>query len=129
MKRAKTGGTFAFGVVLGLAGATLDFYSGYQLTTQSGMMGSGQSWGVGLFLLGVVLAVTALVSLSPGSLRMKDLGALMVVYGVVMLFIGALMYLGYTATMEGATFSGVGMLAVGLLMVVNGALMSRSPTV
>ena len=72
MKRAKTGGTFAFGVVLGLAGATLDFYSGYQLTTQSGMMGSGQSWGVGLFLLGVVLAVTALVSLSPGSLRMKD---------------------------------------------------------
>lgn len=129
MKRAKTGGTFAFGVVLGLAGATLDFYSGYQLTTQSGMMGSGQSWGVGLFLLGVVLAVTALVSLSPGSLRMKDLGALMVVYGVVMLFIGALMYLGYTATMEGATFSGVGMLAVGLLMVVNGALMSRSPMV
>ena len=53
----------------------------------------------------------------------------MVVYGVVMLFIGALMYLGYTATMEGATFSGVGMLAVGLLMVVNGALMSRSPMV
>lgn len=126
MKQDRAGGKLVAGFVLGLAGAVLDFYSGYQLTTQPGMMGAAQVWGIGVLLLGTVLAVTTLASLPGGSRRMKDFGGLMVVFGFAMLFIGVAMYLGYTSMMQAAVPSGVGMMVVGALMVANGTLMSRS---
>ena len=126
-RQAKAGSTFIVGVFLGFAGAALDFYSGYQLLAQPGMAGVAQSWGVGILLLGVALAVTTLASLPDGFHRMKDVGGLMVVYGAAMLFVGASMYLGYTSMMQAAVPSAAGMLALGVLMVANGALMLRSP--
>jgi hypothetical protein len=130
-------GLTAFGLILGLAGALLDFYMGYSLVSQSGMpaytmgassqaYGPGLVWGVGLIGLGVVLIVTAAATVFPGvALRMSDFGALMIVYGVVMLFVGAVMLLGVTPMMQGSLSSGAEMLVVGTLMLANGGLMRR----
>jgi len=128
------------GVILGFAGALLDFYSGYLLLTNSGMGASdmgidtliaqnnsiGLVWGVGVVALGVVLAVTALASLSPAKTRMKDLGALMVVYGLAMLFVGGSMDAGITSMAQGALFPALGMLGIGALMIANGTMMLRT---
>jgi hypothetical protein len=123
------------GVLVGFAGAALDFYSGYLLLAQSpgsGEMGVLESnwaaliWGVGVGALGVVLAVTsAALVFGSGQRRMKDFGALMIVYGLAMLFIGGAMYSGVASQMVGNVVPGIGMLAVGVLMVANGALMLR----
>lgn len=125
-ERAGAGGAFVFGVVLGFVGSALDFYSGYTLAAQPGMMMAAQDWGFGIILLGVLLTVTTLASLLGGP-RRRYFGALMVAFGVAMLFVGISMYSGYTPMMQGAMLSGVGMVVVGALMAVNGALMSRSP--
>lgn len=128
--------TGLFGMVFGLAGALLDFYSGYLLLTHTGMdepsMGvitansaSGSVWGVGVVALGVVLAVTAFVTLLSMATRMRDLGALMLVYGAAMLFIGASMYAGITSMAQGAIFPASGMFLVGALMLANGVMMRR----
>lgn len=127
------GVTRLFGVFLGLAGALLDFYSGYLFLTPSVMGGpiggtaANLAWGVGVSVLGVVLLVTAVASARPlGRLRMKTFGEMMALLGIMMLLIGASMYFGATPMMTGATLSGIGMLAVGTLMLANGSLMSRS---
>jgi predicted tellurium resistance membrane protein TerC len=126
------------GVALGFAGALLDFYSGYLLLSQpsgSSEMGMGTMlasswapliWGTGIVFLGIVLAITSL-ALVFGSLsrRMRDFGALMVVYGLAMLFIGSSMYAGVTSLMGGNLAPAIGMLVVGILMVANGVLMWR----
>ena len=131
------GGVWLFGIILGLAGALLDFYSGYTLLAVPAMgvneMGVTQGtpgvvWGFGVVALGVVLLVTTLASIaSRGARRMGDFGALMTVYGAVMLFVGSFMLLGFTQMMTGAAPTGAGMIAVGVLMGANGVLMRRSP--
>ena len=137
MQSGSMGSVGAFGAILGFAGALLDFYSGYLLlagsnmrTTEMGMVtqggGPGVAWGIGISALGIVLAATAVASiLRLGAGRMADFGALMVVYGIVMLFIGASMYAGVTSMTQGAPFPALGMLVVGALMVANGAAMRR----
>ena len=125
------------GVVLGLAGGLLDFYSGYQIVVQNPMtyvMGhpasyssTGMVWGAGLVALGVVLVATSLAALSPRGVRMmKEFGELMIVYGVAMLFVAASMYYGVAPMMGGALASAIAMAAVGLLMLGNGFQMARS---
>lgn len=136
----RLGSAGLFGVFLGLAGALLDFYSGYQILTASAMMTnemgmtvtqytpSGLAWGVGLSALGVMLLVTAIATVtSLGMRHMKSIGALMILYGVIMLVIGVSMYSEVAPMMGGAALSGPGMLVVGALMVVNGAVMRRPP--
>ena len=134
LSRGRLGSVGLFGVFLGLAGAILDFYSGYQILSQPvipGGIGMGQNaytlgWGIGILALGAVLLVTAAASAtSSGVHRMKTFGATMALYGIVMLFIGVSMYSGASPMMAGTALSGLGMLAVGALMVVNGAVMSR----
>lgn len=125
-----------FGIGLGIVGAILDFYSGYQIAAQSmstssdmamGSTTPGIVWGIGILSLGGVLLGTAVGSaVLPWAAKMKDLGALMVVYGLAMLFIGVSMYLGFTSMMNGALFPAIGMLLVGTLMIANGAFMRRS---
>lgn len=119
-------------MVLGLIGAALDFYAGFLLFSQSMSPSNDMAmndsaalaWGGGITAIGVVLAVTSVASLASGRSRnMKDLGALMLVYGSVMLFIGASMYLGLTSMTAGALLPALGMLVVGALMVLNGAAM------
>lgn len=126
-----------FGIVIGFAGALLDFYSGYLLLAQSsgtGEMGAmtvsnwaALIWGVGIIALGIVLAVTsAALVFGSGPNRMKDFGALMVVYGLVMLFIGGSMLLGFTSMNGGVFLPGAAMLMVGVMMIANGALMRQT---
>jgi hypothetical protein len=131
--------TRALGVILGFAGALLDFYSGYLLLTNTGMAASGMGtgtldstglvWGTGIVALGVVLAITAAASLSSMQARMKDLGALMAVYGLVMLFVGGSMAAGLTSMAQGAIIPALGMLGIGMLMIANGAMMFRPRTI
>ncbi|HEY6282721.1 MAG TPA: hypothetical protein VIW22_02225 [Nitrososphaerales archaeon] len=126
-----------FGVFLAVAGSILDFYSGYQILSQSttNVMGmvvmqytsSGLVWGVGVILLGAALIITAPAVVSSfGMRRMRTFGTLMVAYGIIMLFVGISMYRGVTPMMQGITLSGLGMLVVGPLMVFNGVMMWRS---
>jgi hypothetical protein len=132
--RNHLGSVGLLGVFLGLAGALLDFYSGFQILSQPvipggmGMLQNGYTlaWGVGILALGAVLLVTAAASAtSSGMHQMKTFGAIMALYGILMLFVGVSMYSGASPMIAGTAFSGLGMLAVGGLMVVNGAVMSR----
>jgi len=128
-----------FGACLGIAGALLDFYSGSSFLSMSmsstTMMGvttthynaAAQAWGTFLVILGIVLALTAVLSItSLGMMRMPLFGALMMGYGVVMLSIGGLMFSGFTPMMQDQTstlISSFGMFGVGALMLVNGSVM------
>ena len=126
------------GIILGSVGALLDFYSGYLLISgpgmQAAMTGAAQSnavgliWGVGVSSLGVVVAASTIAVALPAWAHLRrDLGALMAVYGAAMLFFGGAMYLGATPMMQGGLLSGLGMLAVGALMLINSVSMRRSP--
>jgi hypothetical protein len=131
--------TMLVGVVLGFAGAALDFISGYSVGSQSMMsvddMGikstvyntSALGWGIGISVLGVALVITAILSLTRlGSARMGSFGLLMIVFGAIMFVIGGSMYLGIVPMMAYSDLSSAGMFTVGALMVVNGRLMSRT---
>lgn len=128
----------AIGVVLGVTGAMLDFVSGYLILTHSmtsiNEMGTimtsysyaGAAWSVCLIGLGTLLLVTSIVSISgTGLTRMALFGALMVVYGIVMVFMGGAMYLRLTPMMDGYLLSSIGMFIVGALMIINGGIMRR----
>jgi hypothetical protein len=132
----KKPGTMALvALALGLAGAALDFYSSYEImsypaTTMgmaSGVAVSGTIWVAGLTALGVLLVATAVASLSSfGASRMALFGGMMVVYGVVMLLVGATMGAGMSPAMQTSSFTGLGMLMVGAAMVANGSMMLKS---
>lgn len=130
--------TTLLGSVLGLVGAGIDFISGYLILANSMVttnnMGVSMTafspgavaWGIGLVSLGVVLVLSALALVSSiGMNRMGPFGALMIVYGVVMLFIGSAMYAGFGFMMNGSVVSGLAMLVVGTLMIINGVFMRR----
>ncbi len=102
------------GLVFAIAGAALDFASGYFVLSDSMMstnkMGamidayttSGIVWGIRLFALGVLLLVTAPVTLtSPGVGHIGIFGVLMIVYGIIMLLVGSAMSLRVTPMMNG----------------------------
>jgi len=127
------------GLILGFAGAVLDFSSGYLIFVQSkittntmGVSVTGYNsfavvWGVGLFALGGLLIITTVASVSSfGNMRMQFFGILMVVYGVVMLLTGELMYSQIAPMMIGSFLSSSAMFVVGFLMILNGVLMVRN---
>jgi hypothetical protein len=124
------------GFALGVVGAILDFYSGYLVLGQSstndmGMVvvqsSSALAWGVGLFILGALLAITAFASVTSLGVRIgKSFGALMAVYGIIMLAIGGFMYSGFAAMMGGALVPSLGMISIGALMVLEGLVMRKA---
>ena len=125
----RPGSAALFGLLLGFAGALLDFYSGYLLLAQQGMSSAPEVWGAGILCLGAVLAVTALASVYPPWMgMMAEFGSLMIVYGLVMLFIGGSMLSGFISMMQGGTLSGIGMIVVGAFMLANGGWMRRAPS-
>lgn len=129
-----------FGFVLGLVGASLDLYSGYQLMSEpaqnfmsipnAGMLtvqyiGSGFPLGVGIATLGVLVFASAVASISTlGAAHMRVFGALMIVYGLFMLLTGSSMG-GMASAMGPGSLLGFGMLLVGGLMAINGFMMLR----
>ena len=134
-------GTNLTGFVLAIVGALLDFASAYLILSgsvtmvQNGMgMNSVQVmsdsaiiWGVGIFVFGVVLIITAYLSISNyGRIRMRTVGGLMLAYGVIMFLIGGSMFSGITPMMQGSVLSSIGMFIVGVLMIMNGILMQKT---
>ncbi len=126
------------GLILGLVGALVDFVSGYFFLSQSmvvtndmGMVVSNYNqyaveWSAVLFAIGALLVITSLFGLSSiGMGKMKVLGGLMILYGIIMFFIGLVMYSGMTPMMDGSLYSSIAMFVVGVLMILNGALMSK----
>ena len=112
------------GVLLSFVGAALDVASGYTLTSMTAdpMTGGGPSTASMVFLygLGTALAVAGLAMVLPGaSGRMRLLGLVMEVFGVVMALTST-----FVPGMNGALSDG--MLIVGALMILNGALMQRT---
>lgn len=128
-----------FGLVIGIAGALLDFYSGsYFLSrsiTQTTMMGVATTryseiaeiWGIFALSLGLIVLITSLLNATPFSMgKMSIFGGLMIAYGIAMIVLGALMYSGVTPMMQEQTVtlaSSLGMFVVGALMLLNGSLM------
>jgi hypothetical protein len=124
-------------------GASLDFYSGYQLimgsaqnsTLASGTgsqaiqpVASGLLWGGGVAALGALVAASSVASvLASGAVHMRVFGALMVVYGLFMVLVGFTMG-GLASAMGPESMSGFGMLLVGGLMAINGFMMLREST-
>ncbi len=83
-------------------------------------------WSAVLFAIGALLVITSLFGLSSiGMGKMKVLGGLMILYGIIMFFIGLVMYSGMTPMMDGSLYSSIAMFVVGVLMILNGALMSK----
>jgi hypothetical protein len=127
----------ASGLILGLVGGVLDFASGAGLLlngTQQTMMGNtavspqNEVLALGLFALGAIVIITAIASvMSVGRGRPKLLSGLMLAYGIVMLLVGGSMA-GGLVTMMSTPLYGYAMIIVGLLMIVNGSIMSRGPT-
>jgi hypothetical protein len=122
----------AAGFILSMLGGLLDFASGSLLliNRMGGYLGlSSVGWGLGLFVLGGMVVLTGVESVTMAGMRFKNIiSALMIVYGLAMLFVGWAMSSGTSLLMGGASLNGYAMVAVGVLMIANGALMTRSPT-
>jgi hypothetical protein len=112
------------GILLSFAGAALDVASGYTLTSMAtdAMTGGGPSTASMVFLygLGTALAVAGLAMFMPGaSGKMRLFGLVMEIFGVVMALTST-----FVPGMNAALSDG--MLIVGALMILNGALMQRN---
>jgi hypothetical protein len=121
------------GFILGLIGGLLDFASASLLLVgQSGssMMNpvSVYEWAALLVLLGVAVIVTSILSVVTLGLRfVKVFSLLMIVYGILMMFIGGAMTAGFIMASDVSSIYSYGMVIVGAAMAVNGILMSRNP--
>lgn len=111
------------GFVISLAGAILDFASGYYasgpMSSEAGSMAAPSPTSVALYLLGILVLLGGVLLVLPGTAgRMQRLGLLMEGLGVVMALVSYLvpgMNLGLSYAM----------LFVGAAMILNGALMQR----
>ena len=129
------------GLVLSLAGAVLDFLSGYlilgnQSMTTTNDMGMAVTqhnagalpWGLALLVLGALLVATGVLGASSlGLRRMTMFGGAMAIYGMIMLGVGYLMYSGMAPLMQGSMASSLAMFLIGAAMIANGALMAQRP--
>lgn len=109
------------GMLVSLAGAALDFASGYTLAPMAADTMTGGMNGVAymflLYALGVAVLITGLLLVVPGiSGNMRRLGLLMELFGVVMALTST-----FGPGMSAALSDG--MLIVGALMILNGAAM------
>jgi hypothetical protein len=123
------------GFILGLIGGLLDFASASLLLLGQGS-GTGMNessaptyaWVAILLVLGVVVIVTSIFSVVSIGIRFgRVFSLLMIVYGILMMIIGAAMTTGYIMAADVSTIYSYGMIIVGAAMVVNGIMMSRNP--
>jgi hypothetical protein len=121
---------------LGLIGGLLDFASASLLLlgqgNSTGMMNESlvptYVWVAVLLVLGVVVIVTSIFSVVSIGIRFgRVFSLLMIVYGILMMIIGAAMTTGYIMAADVSTIYSYGMIIVGAAMVVNGIMMSRNP--
>ena len=92
-----------------------------------GMMSSGVGW-VGYFLLalGFTVLLSGLYMFTADMMKNRALfGWLMILYGVIMLFLGFEMINGMIVMMQGSTLSGAVMIFVGVAMLFSGFSMRK----
>ena len=107
------------GLALSIVGAILDFASGYMAAPMEVSMASAYVEETSLLVLGAIVLVLGMVSVTPSLIkRMKWTGLGMEILGVVMAVVS-----GVVPGMN--TDISYGMLVVGALMIINGALMQR----
>lgn len=107
------------GLIISIAGAYLDFASGASMTGNSAMM-TPSITSAGLYVLGALVLATGIAMVIPQLMpRMRTMAALMETYGVAMVLVSS-----WVPGMD-MTISFL-MLAVGGLMILNGALMAMS---
>lgn len=124
-------------IAIGIVGGLVDIASGFLLLVVAytkgptmAMMGpSSEVWG-GLLLLAlgaIVLLTTLLMTSERGMRSPATFRVLMLVYGVVMLIIGAAMIAQLYSMTSGSFLSGGAMIAVGAAMLVSAAAMGPAP--
>ena len=87
-----------------------------------GMMSSGVGWVVYFLLgLGFIVLLSGLYMFTADMMKNRALfGWLMILYGVIMLFLGFEMINGMIVMMQGSTLSGAVMIFVGVAMLFSG---------
>ena len=113
---------------IGVVGGVIDLIVGFVSLQQSmpgssmGMMPSGPSWmGYFLLALGIVVLLTGLYMFAAQMMKNRAMfGWLMIIYGMIMLFIGFAMINGMGAMMQGSMLSGTVMIFVGVAMLFSG---------
>jgi hypothetical protein len=121
-----------YSALLGIIGGIVDIVAGLALL-QSGRMVAEQTmaitanaWGGYLLLsLGVIVLVTGLYLYTPRMMNQSIIGALMLLYGAVMLGLGVTMIGQMFSMMQGSSFSGTVMIILGLAMLYSGYGMAR----
>ena len=92
-----------------------------------GMMSSGVGWVVYFLLaLGFIVLLSGLYVFTADMMKNRALfGWLMILYGVIMLFLGFEMINGMTVMIQGSTLSGAVMIFVGVAMLFSGFSMRK----
>lgn len=125
-------------IAIGIVGGLVDIASGFLFLVDAytkgptmAMMGpSSEVWGGLLLLLAlgaIVLLTTLLMTSERGMRSPATFRVLMLVYGVVMLIIGAAMIAQLYSMTSGSFLSGGAMIAVGAAMLVSAAAMGPAP--
>jgi uncharacterized membrane protein len=123
-----------FSALVGIVGGIVDLVAGLALLQSAGMMAeqpvmvpSPAEWG-GYFLLilGVIVLLTGLYLLTLRMMKNRSIiGALMLVYGVIMPVLGLGMIGQMFSMMQGSTLSGAVMIIVGVAMLYSGYGMTK----
>ena len=118
---------------IGVVGGVIDLVVGFVSLQQSmpgssmGMMPSGPLW-IGYFLvtLGIIVLLSGLYMFAAQMMKNRAMFEwLMILYGIIMLFIGFAMINGMVAMMQGSILSGAVMIFVGVAMLFSGFSMRK----
>ncbi len=124
-----------FGVLIGIVGGALDLVVGLLLLSTASMASSGagmafpREYAGGFLVLvlgGAVWVTTLYMQTRPMNASRPFRVPPMLVYGVLMLSLGAAMFARLFPLMQGADLSGAAMIAIGLAMVYSGARMRKT---
>ena len=119
-----------FSALIGIVGGIVDLFAGFAIlqgTTEPMMMRPASDLWVGYFLLalGIVVFLTGLWIFRVRMMRHSPIGWLMILYGVIMLFLGVGMIGQIFTMMQGSTVSGSVMIILGIAMLYSGYGMAR----
>jgi hypothetical protein len=124
----------SYSAAIGVIGGVIDLVAGLALLQPSEMMpaqpmsaSSSLSW-VGYFLvaLGVIVLLTGLYLFKAHMMSNSTIiGALMLLYGLIMLGLGVGMLGQVFSVMQGSTLSGAVMILMGILMLYSGYGMTK----
>lgn len=117
-----------YSAFVGIVGGLVDLIAGVAVV-ESTVMIEGESmmatanaqWaGYSLMLLGVIVLSTGFYLLTSRMMNRSFIGSVMLLYGVIMLVLGVVMFAGILSMMQNSTLSGAAMLLTGTAMFYSG---------